>query len=454
MRCSKVNLTYKFIMGERPLPEIAENKVWESWNGNIVHPYSKKYDVQSEADIVEAVLESDHVRFFGSKQSSADICAGTKALIDLTHFNQMISIDQEQKRITFQSGIKLSDALDIIHTQGWCLPCLPDINTITLGGAISTASHGTGKTGQTLSEYMVACRLVLADGFVKEFTETDAQFAGIRVSLGVLGVFSSITLQCQEDYTLYLQEGPMKDDEWLANLPSLMQKNDFLRVLFLPHAGSSYVIQGNKVDPNQTHELTKPVDFLKHRRSVSKFLYQYTHRFPRFTVLANKLIYKLFFTYPKTAKGNLYDATVTKSRGSTLELSEFTIGLDKFQKVFGELREMLKDPKSKTYIHIPMDVRFIKADNSWLSYAYGQDTVTVGCVCRNTAQADSYHAFKTVEALFLKHGGRPHWAKRFSAKAPELSKLYPKWNDFLELREQFDPKGKFLNQYLSEVFGV
>jgi L-gulonolactone oxidase len=99
-----------------------------------------------------------------------------------------------------------------------------------------------------------------------------------------------------------------------------------------------------------------------------------------------------------------------------------------------------------------MDIRFVYKDNSWLSYAYGEDTVTMGCVSRNAATADTYEAFKSIEKVFLKHGGKPHWGKRFAAKDTELSKVYDKWDDFKLLRSKFDPTNKFLNPYLAKLF--
>ena len=99
-----------------------------------------------------------------------------------------------------------------------------------------------------------------------------------------------------------------------------------------------------------------------------------------------------------------------------------------------------------------MDVRFVKKDNSWLSYAHKKDIVTMGCVCRNAIAANEYEAFKTVEEIFIKHGGRPHWGKRFSAKDKELSRLYPKWEDFKKTRNELDPTDKFLNPYLTSLF--
>ena len=101
-----------------------------------------------------------------------------------------------------------------------------------------------------------------------------------------------------------------------------------------------------------------------------------------------------------------------------------------------------------------MDIRFLKNDKSWLSYAYGQDCVTIGCVCRIAEAADQYEAFSVIETVFRRHGGRPHWAKRHKMVGDEFSELYPKWNNFLALRTKLDPSGKFLNSYLTKLLGL
>jgi FAD/FMN-containing dehydrogenase len=132
-------------------------------------------------------------------------------------------------------------------------------------------------------------------------------------------------------------------------------------------------------------------------------------------------------------------------------LAEWTIGLDKFPKVFEELKTEINKWSNKSFIHIPMDVRFVYKDKSWLSYAYGEDTVTMGCVSRNAATADTYEAFKSIEKVFLKYGGKPHWGKRFTVKDAGISKIYSKWEDFKVLRKELDPTNKFLNPYLTEL---
>ena len=425
------------------------NGTWVSWNENVTHNYKSLYKITTEEELQEVIKNSEKIRVFGSKQSSADIASGLETLVDITTYNKILSFNDSEHTVTVQSGVILGDLLDAIEAKGWCIPCLPDINTITIGGALATGTHGT--SGKLLCEYMTDCSIVLADGSLKRINEKDEMIDAVRVSLGVLGVMSEITFKCEPIYTLHVKEGPEDDSEWLPKIKERLQKHDFLRILWLPHTDKGYVITGDKINPDT--EITENLGpaYLKHRRTASKILYKYSHIFPWTTAIANKLLYRGFFSSTKEHKGSLYQATVTKSRGSTIELAEWTIGLDKFPKVFEELKTEINKWSNKSFIHIPMDVRFVYKDKSWLSYAYGEDTVTMGCVSRNAATADTYEAFKSIEKVFLKYGGKPHWGKRFTAKDAGISKIYSKWEDFKVLRKELDPTNKFLNPYLTEL---
>ncbi|MGY5352593.1 D-arabinono-1,4-lactone oxidase [Wenyingzhuangia sp. IMCC45533] len=431
--------------------QIVENKKeWISWNENVKHSYAELIEVKTEQDLVNAIANNDSVRVFGNRYSSSDISAGTSVLVDVTNYNKVVKVNQETKEVTVQAGATLEETINVIQSAGWCIPCLPDIDKITIGGALATATHGT--SGFILSKYVSKFRMVLADGSIKEYTDADFETDAIRVSLGVLGMFSEITFKCEENYILHLKEQSMKDDTWVGNLDDYLKTYDFVRILWLPHTNHGYVILGTKVDKDFKFKKKDAPGYIKHRRKTSKFLYQYTHKNPRFTATANKILHRLFFTPKKEHAGSLYDATVTKSRGATMELAEWTVAYSKFKDLFKDLKEVLDDKNNNAYVHVPMDVRFIHKDDAWLSYASDEDMVTVGCVCRNSPVADDYEAFEKVEEVFLKYGGKPHWGKRFKAKHDELAKLYPKWNEFKELREKMDPTNKFLNGYLTKIF--
>ncbi len=191
-----------------------KNGTWVSWNENLTHKYKSLYKVTSEDELQEVIKNSEKIRVFGSKQSSADIASGVETLIDITSYNKILSFDDAACTITVQSGLILGDLLEKIEAKGWCIPCLPDINTVTIGGALATGTHGT--SGKLLCEYITKCSIILADGSVKVITDKDELIDAIRVSLGVLGVLSEITFQCEPIYTLHVKEGPEDDSIWLT----------------------------------------------------------------------------------------------------------------------------------------------------------------------------------------------------------------------------------------------
>ena len=50
--------------------------------------------------------------------------------------------------------------------------------------------------------------------------------------------------------------------------------------------------------------------------------------------------------------------------------------------------------------------------------------------------------------------GRPHWGKGFFAAAEHLRTVYPRFDDFNELRAELDPGGVFVNDFVARVLGL
>jgi len=65
-------------------------------------------------------------------------------------------------------------------------------------------------------------------------------------------------------------------------------------------------------------------------------------------------------------------------------------------------------------------------------------------------EIDTY--FRGSEAIFLHHGGRPHYGKLHFLTHTELSQIYgDKFQRFLQLRQLVDPSNMFMNRYLQEL---
>jgi xylitol oxidase len=55
-----------------------------------------------------------------------------------------------------------------------------------------------------------------------------------------------------------------------------------------------------------------------------------------------------------------------------------------------------------------------------------------------------------IEERLSPYNVRPHWGKLFSISPETLKSRYEKIGDFEDLIRQYDPKGKFRNQFLNE----
>ena len=99
----------------------------------------------------------------------------------------------------------------------------------------------------------------------------------------------------------------------------------------------------------------------------------------------------------------------------------------------------------------PIEVRFIKGDDIWLSPFYQRDCISIAV--HRYFEEDYAAYFKTIEPIFRKYHGRPHWGKINTLRGSEFRKLYPQWDSFVEVRREMDPQGRFLNPYLAELFG-
>ena len=62
--------------------------------------------------------------------------------------------------------------------------------------------------------------------------------------------------------------------------------------------------------------------------------------------------------------------------------------------------------------------------------------------------------FADIEPIYQPIGGRPHWGKMKTLDGPVFAERYPRWKDFLAVREALDPDGRMLNPYLRKVFGL
>jgi FAD/FMN-containing dehydrogenase len=87
----------------------------------------------------------------------------------------------------------------------------------------------------------------------------------------------------------------------------------------------------------------------------------------------------------------------------------------------------------------------------WLSTAYERDNAYVAV--HQYHRMDDHGAFAAFEAIVAEHDGRPHWGKLHTLDAQRLRRLYPRFDDFLAVRDRLDPERVFANDHLRRLLG-
>lgn len=155
-----------------------------------------------------------------------------------------------------------------------------------------------------------------------------------------------------------------------------------------------------------------------------------------------------------------------------VEFTELWIPVSQSQYVMSSLKEFYEDNK-KAQGTFSCEIYGAKKSGFWLSPAYNEDVIRVDLFwfAKNTEDARTYYLqfWIFLRDLLNKHnsGFRCHWGKYLpediNAKdknadlkkwAEYLQKQYPKWNDFMKLRTQFDPNNVFLTDYWKKHLGI
>ncbi|HEY4325032.1 MAG TPA: D-arabinono-1,4-lactone oxidase [Mucilaginibacter sp.] len=108
-----------------------------------------------------------------------------------------------------------------------------------------------------------------------------------------------------------------------------------------------------------------------------------------------------------------------------------------------------------------VEILAAKKSNFWLSPAFGTDVIRINILFfqKSVIKANDY--FSQFWKLLFEKGinFRPHWGKKLplpdsTTGTSYLKNQYPKWDNFMDLREQMDPNKIFLNNYWKAQLGI
>ena len=139
----------------------------------------------------------------------------------------------------------------------------------------------------------------------------------------------------------------------------------------------------------------------------------------------------------------------TSPRRVRFKEQEYAVPRAALADVLGEVRDLFR--RRDWRISFPIEVRVTPGDDVWLSTAHGRDSGYIAIHVLRSARHEEY--FADVEAVMTSAGGRPHWGKMHTRTADYLACAYPRFGDFVALRDAVDPERRFGNPYLAQVIG-
>ena len=427
-------------------------KGWSNWSGlQRCQPrdFVKVSGVGELAEVVgKAGSEGRQVTTVGSGHSFTPTALSDDLLLDITRIAGVISVDRDSGLVEVGAGTILADLNRELDRLGLAMPNLGDIDRQTIAGAISTGTHGTGRALPNISAQIERMKVMGADGTVRDLEPGSDELLAARVSIGSLGVITSVTLRTVPAFNLHRVDEPMDLDEALADFDRITQENEHFEFFVFPYTRTALTLKRNRTD--------RP---LAPRSKADRFLGD--------VVIENGL-------------GDLALRATGKFRSAIPKMARFSTGfmsqseqVDRSHRVFANYRtirfnemeyalpaeagpetldRVLAMIEGENFpLPMPIECRISAGDDALISQAHERPTVYIAVHQHRTMEFEPY--FREIERIFREVDGRPHWGKLHFREAADLAPSFPRWDDFQRVRDRLDPNRTFSNAYVRRVLG-
>eukprot|EP00871_Galdieria_phlegrea_P004893 jgi/Galph1/5404/GphlegSOOS_G4018.1 len=444
----------------QPITELRgdENKTIRNW-AQIDSCHPKQYFEPENIQDIRAILELCRskqwkIRVIG-RHSPNNIAMTNDCIISLRKMNTIERIDQEKRIVVAQGGTTIKQLNQELAKNQLGLSSLGSISEQTIAGAISTGTHGTGINFSILSTSVLQIELLTPSGELVECSQEEKPtiFKAVVCGLGCLGVITKVTIQCEKAFRLYAIQQPMPFDKVLDNLEDWVGNAEHWRFWWFPYTDKCVVWSANRTNRENTSKPFFVSAWFKERllgyHSLEAMLYLSTF-VPSLIPFINRLYFRMLFDETKE-KVDRSDLVFNFDCLFRQHVDEWAIPRRHTVEALKRLRNLIET--SGLYVHFPIEVRFTASDDIWLSPSYGRESCWIGIIIYRPYSKDVpyQHYFEQFEQIMRSLDGRPHWAKPHGCNASELSKMYPRFADFQQVREELDPEHLFSNSYIDRI---
>jgi xylitol oxidase len=387
---------------------------------------------QSLDAVSEIVARVSSIKTLGSRHSFNAIADGRHAL-SLAELPVDPVIEANGTQVSVGGHCTYGELALFLQRHQRAIHNLASLPHISISGAIATATHGSGDRNGSLATVVSGLEIVTGDGSVVRAARGDADFDGMVVHLGALGIVTRVTLDVQPAFQVAqcVYEG-LAWDSLLDNLDDIMASAYSVSVFtqWAETAGTIWLKRTASGDawPATLHGATRAT--IKRHPIIGLDPQNATDQLGEYGLWSDRLAhFKMGFT---------------PSSGAEIQ-SEFHIPRKHGAAAVGALLS-IRD----RFAHLVQagEFRTVAADSLWLSPQYRNDTLSIHFTwIRDQDAVDE--AVRHIEQALSPFMALPHWGKVFTPR--HVGASYEKLPDFARLRNSMDPERKFSNPWLEEV---
>ncbi|MEP6596111.1 MAG: FAD-binding protein [Ginsengibacter sp.] len=427
-----------------PVNSLAQQKKLKNWAGNLEYSTDKISYPKSVEEVQVLVKKCNKLRALGTRHCFNRIADSRDNLISTKEMNNIVALEANAHTVTVEGGIKYGELCPYLDEKGFALHNLASLPHISVAGSCTTATHGSGVGNGNLSSAVSALEIVTADGnIINLLRDKDGEkFLAAVVGLGALGVVTKVTLDIQPAYM-------MRQNVFLK-LPMTQLKEHFEQILSAGYSVSLFtdwqsesineVWIKSRVDNGINYE---GVPEFFGAKAATKDLH------PIAELSAENCTEQMGVPGPWYQRLPHFKMGFTPSSGKELQAEYF---VPHHHAVDAILAIQRIGNKIGPHLFIS-EIRTIDADNFWMSPCYKQPSVTIHFTWKQDWPAVS-KLLPLIERELSPFNAKPHWGKLFTMSPKVLASRYEKLNDFKNIVETYDPRGKFRNDFLkTTIYG-
>ena len=420
---------------------------WRNWSGYVVAQPRSVMKPQNQDELSAAILTAPGpIRIAGSGHSFTPLVKSEGTILSLDAFQGLKSHDPQKLQATVGVGTQIGAMTRLLQGVGQALPNMGDIDKQAFGGALGTATHGSGITLGAYPAQLEAIEITDGRGAVRAFSRAanpDA-ISAMGASLGAFGAVTQATIRNVASYRLRRRRWCEPVAGVLDRFESVMTAKRSVEFFYIPFSGQAMMVTSEIADaPTTVRPANADDEAVNTLRTLRNFL-------KRLPWLRRRLIGSAIARLPPEDYVEEWLNVYASERNVRFNEMEYHLPLEEGAKALREIIALLETRFPEVYF--PIEVRVVAPDEIWLSPFHRRPSCSIAI--HHGAPEDPQPFFGAAEPIFRRYGGRPHWGKMHNLTARDLSALYPRWKDAMEIRRDMDPDNRFVSPYLARLLGI